>query len=146
MNKHSRNRGIIVQIRTRDCSRGGIPRHPSHTCRKSHQSHSFSSRSTSRFADSRMFRTRSGKFSKFSIPHFGELFDRASRCRRDSGSDPLASSCRRSLCRWHFCGRVYEPVASTTAKVSTTTGAYVWYGLYWESKGFQINQPSLGRG
>jgi len=41
---------------------------------------------------------------------------------------------------------MYEPVASTTAKVSTITGAYVWYGLYWESKAFQINQPSLGRG
>lgn len=44
------------------------------------------------------------------------------------------------------CARMYEPVASTTAKVSTITGAYVWYGLYWESKAFQINQPSLGRG
>lgn len=36
-----------------------------------------------------------------------------------------------------FWPRMYELVASTTAKVSTTTTAYVWYGFYWESKAFR---------
>lgn len=37
----------------------------------------------------------------------------------------------------NFCPWMYELVASTTAKVSTTTIAYVWYGFYWESKAFR---------
>lgn len=37
----------------------------------------------------------------------------------------------------NFCPWMYELVASTTAKVSTTTIAHVWYGFYWESKAFR---------